>query len=161
MSIAEPPFITRGKLRAAARALNQLADAEPRVEPAQVRAAFARAGVIRKSEKARPEWPTSPPEPEPEESPHAAAPQDPPRERGPPEQPALQPIWVRPREAARIAGVGMTLFNRWIAEQRVISRKIRGVRLVYVPSIHDIPADPVSTSRPGPRANRKAIRKEE
>ncbi|HEX3410309.1 MAG TPA: hypothetical protein VHT00_01210 [Stellaceae bacterium] len=155
MSIAEPPFITRGKLRAAARALNQLADAEPRVEPAQVRAAFARAGVIRKSAKARPEWPASPPEPEPEEPAHAAAPREAPRARGPPEPPALQPIWVRTATGARLAGVGLSLFNRWIASSRVISKKVGGVRLVLVSSIYDIPDDPVASCRPGPHAHRK------
>jgi hypothetical protein len=43
----------------------------------------------------------------------------------------------------------------WIRTGRVVSKKVGGCRLVYVPSIHHIPADPMPTCRPGPRARRK------
>jgi hypothetical protein len=158
MSITEPPFITRGKLRAAARALNQLADAEPRVVPEQVRAAFARAGVSPKPIKIPGEPPAEPYELPRDDDPRDDGQQNGlPPIRGPPEP---QAIWARPQHAAALAGIGVTLLYRWIAAGRVISKKIGGVRLVLVASIHNIAADPVPTSRPGPRAHRKRAEQE-
>jgi hypothetical protein len=158
MSAAEPVFITRGKLRAAARALNQLADAEQRVEPAQVHDAFVRAGVSSpkpiKIPVERPAEPHELPRDDPRDNKrHAGWPPI----RGPPEPPA---IWVRPKAAAQIAGIGVTLLYRWIAAGRVVSKKVGGCRLVYVPSIHNIAADPMPTCRPGPRAHRKRAEQE-
>jgi hypothetical protein len=158
MSIAEPAFITRGKLRAAARALNQLADAEPRVAPEQVRAAFARAGVSSKRIKT----PGEPPA-EPHKLPRDDDPRDDGRQTGLPPingPPEPQAIWARPKAAAQIAAIGVTLLYRWIAAGRVVSKKIGGVRLVYIPSIHNIAADPIPTCRPGPRAHRKRSEQE-
>jgi hypothetical protein len=51
--------------------------------------------------------------------------------------------------------------NKWIAEGRVISRKINGIRVVLVDSIRALEDDPVPGSRPGPRTHTKGIRKEE
>jgi hypothetical protein len=48
--------------------------------------------------------------------------------------------------------------NKWIAEGRVTSKKVNGVRLVLVESIRDIAGDETPTARPGPYAHR--IRKE-
>jgi hypothetical protein len=144
MSVTVPLFITRGKLRAAARALNQLADAEQRVEPAQVHDAFVRAGVSSKPIKAPGEPPAEPHEPLRDDDPRDDGRQTGlPPILGPPE---LQAIWARPKAAAQIAGIGTTLLYRWIAAGRVVSKKIGGVRLVYIPSIHSIAADPTPTS---------------
>jgi len=51
--------------------------------------------------------------------------------RGPPED----PIWVRPKEAARLAGIGLTKIYEMLASGQLISRKIGRMRLVSVASI--------------------------
>lgn len=63
-------------------------------------------------------------------------------------------IWVRPRVAARMAGIGLTLLYSWINAGRVISKKVVGVRLILVSSLENIVADP--GTRPGPRTQRRS-----
>ena len=148
------PEITRDEIRAAAHALSRLADAGyPSVSRAQIVYAFAEIGLSPKQPAAPTVLPGSPPEPAPIEEPRSAAPEGVPQARGPP-VPCGQIIWVRPREGARIAGVGLTCFYGWIRAELVRSKRVNGVRLVSVESIRDIAGDPVPTSRPGPRAHR-------
>jgi excisionase family DNA binding protein len=51
--------------------------------------------------------------------------------RGPP----AERIWVRPKEAARLAGIGLTRIYEMIASGEVVSRKIGRMRLISVASI--------------------------
>lgn len=46
-----------------------------------------------------------------------------------------RPIWVRPRAAARLAGLGLTRTYELINSGQLVSRKIDRVRLVSVASI--------------------------
>jgi hypothetical protein len=63
------------------------------------------------------------------------APSDPPpyRARGPPEP---QPIWLRPKDAARAAGVSRALIYQWLAaDGRLVTRKVGGCRLILAASL--------------------------
>lgn len=65
---------------------------------------------------------------------------------GPPED---RPIWARPKVAAKLAGIGLTLLYQWINEGRVISRKIGGARLISVASLVNLTPDHPTAMRPG------------
>jgi excisionase family DNA binding protein len=45
------------------------------------------------------------------------------------------PIWVRPREACRLMGAGMTRVYELLASGELESRKVGGLRLISVASI--------------------------
>ncbi len=49
-----------------------------------------------------------------------------------------RPIWVRPREAARLSGIGLTRFYDLIRTGEVISVKRGRMRLVSVASIEQL-----------------------
>jgi hypothetical protein len=61
-----------------------------------------------------------------------------PRARGPPPFATPLPdgaLWVRPRRAAKIKGCGLTKIHEFIKLNRVLSKRIDGMRLIYVPSL--------------------------
>lgn len=51
--------------------------------------------------------------------------------RGPPDD----RIWVRPKEAARIAGIGLTRLYELLGSDQLVNRKIGNIRLISVASI--------------------------
>jgi hypothetical protein len=156
----EPLSITRDQVRAAATVLDQLANAGvPTISRDEMLRAFAEAGLAPRQPAAPTILPKSPPEPPRSEEPPAAAPEGVPQARGPPA--GCDQVWIRPREGARIAGVGLSLFYQWVRDGRVASRRVGGVRLIEVESIRRIAGDPVPTSRPGPRACQPAREKRE
>jgi hypothetical protein len=158
MSHPDTCFASPGQIRRAARTLNRAADAAAGgpVDIEELRQELRRIGLGPKSDRASGARPADPPKQSYDDDAPDPKPVVLPLPRGPPE-----PIWVRPKVGAQIAGVGLTLFYRWLSTGRVVSKRVGGVRLVYVPSIHAIAADPVPTCRPGPHAHRKAIREEE
>jgi hypothetical protein len=50
--------------------------------------------------------------------------------RGPPEA-----IWLRPKQAAQVAGIGLTRLYELLGSGELVSRKIGRIRLVSVASI--------------------------
>lgn len=52
-----------------------------------------------------------------------------------------RPIWVRPREAARLAGVGLTRLYELLNENAIESRKLGKARLISVASIERLGAE--------------------
>jgi hypothetical protein len=47
----------------------------------------------------------------------------------------IEPIWVRPKRAARIGGFGLTRCYELINDGQLTTRKVGGMRLVSVASI--------------------------
>jgi len=47
----------------------------------------------------------------------------------------VEPIWVRPKMAARIGGFGLTRCYELINDSQLTTRKVGGMRLVSVASI--------------------------
>ena len=135
MSVTEQFTISRGQARAAARALNRLADSDAVIDRDQLLSELKRVGF--KGKMPAPDKRATPPygplgdDATPKGSGRASLP--------PPGGPPL--IWVRPKAAARMAGIGLTLLYRWVAAGRVVTKRIGGVRLVYVPSIHALTDD--------------------
>ena len=52
-----------------------------------------------------------------------------------------EPVWVRPRRGAQMAGIGLTKFYEWLNAKKIESVKIDGIRLVRVASIKSIGED--------------------
>jgi hypothetical protein len=46
-----------------------------------------------------------------------------------------RPLWCRPREATRLADVGMTTLYQWIKDGTVVSRRVGNIRLISIDSI--------------------------
>jgi hypothetical protein len=61
-------------------------------------------------------------------------------ERGSPSE-ALRPIWVTPREACRLASVGLTVLYDWMNNGTVISRKVGHKRLILLKSLECLGED--------------------
>lgn len=47
----------------------------------------------------------------------------------------MVPIWVRPKQACEIAGIGLTKTYQLINDGRLVTKKVDGMRLVSVASI--------------------------
>lgn len=127
---------TRGQARAIARALNRLADGDGPIDRLHLQNELKRVGFEDKT----PAPAASRPLPSHDQlvadaKPKCRIAESLPPPTGPP------PIWVRPRVGAQIAGVGLTLFYRWLNSKKVLSKRVGGVRLVSVASIHAIKAD--------------------
>jgi hypothetical protein len=83
-----------------------------------------------------------------------------------PRPPPLTPgeaLWLRPKDAARAAGISRSLLYEWMkAPGRVVTRKVGGCRLILLRSLlelEDVPSG--RNGRPqGPRANRKLAEQE-
>jgi hypothetical protein len=52
-----------------------------------------------------------------------------------------QPIWVRPKEAARLGGFGLTRCYELLASGALASRRVGGMRLISVASIKALGGD--------------------
>jgi excisionase family DNA binding protein len=52
-----------------------------------------------------------------------------------------RPLWCRPREACRLAGVGMTKMYEWIRDGTVASRRVGAVRLISIASLEKLGED--------------------
>lgn len=47
----------------------------------------------------------------------------------------FSPLWVRPRQAARISGIGVTKLYELLKTGRIDSRRLDGARLISVSSL--------------------------
>lgn len=51
-----------------------------------------------------------------------------------------RPIWVRPKEATRLSGLGLTTIYALMARGVLISRKVGGARLISIASLERLGA---------------------
>lgn len=49
-----------------------------------------------------------------------------------------RPLWVRPREACRLAGIKTTTLYQWLKDGTVLSRRVGGARLISVASLEQL-----------------------
>jgi hypothetical protein len=50
----------------------------------------------------------------------------------------MVPVWVRPKRASEIAGIGLTKIYELINDGRLVTKKVDGMRLVSVASIQNL-----------------------
>lgn len=65
------------------------------------------------------------------------------------------PMWVRPKEAARLAGLGVTRLYELLNSGEIESRKLGGARLVRVASLENLGAEVKPEDIPLPHASRR------
>jgi hypothetical protein len=73
----------------------------------------------------------------------------------------VDPVWVRPKTALRIVEIGSVTLYGWIKTQRIKSRNVkapgnvRGIRLIYLPSLLELVEKSPSEAALAPNSRRK------